>query len=63
MSNSDDLILKIELDEEQTTWVLTVYTGNGRRVEESEFIMEIECWLSELSRAHDLLSDPGTLIH
>lgn len=63
MGDGDDLIIKVEVDEEGTTWVITVYAENGRKVEESECIMEIEMWLSELGRAHDLLSDPNTQIH
>jgi hypothetical protein len=63
MADSDDLILKLEVDEEGKTWVLTVYAENGRRIEESEFILEIEMWMAELNRAHDLLSDPNTQIH
>jgi hypothetical protein len=63
MGNPDDLILKVELDEEGKTWTVTVCALNGRKVEEAEFILEVECWLSELSQAHNLLSDPSTLIH
>jgi len=63
MGNPDDLILMIEVDEESKTWVVTVKASNGRKVDESEFIMEVECWLMELSRAHEGLADPNTQIH
>lgn len=63
MGHPDDLILKVEIDEDSKTWTVTVHASNGRKVEEAEFILEIECWLSELSQAHDLLQDPSTLIH
>lgn len=63
MDNSDDLILKIEVDEERKEWTLTVYSETGRPIDEAEFIMEIEMWMSELGRAHDMLSDPSTQIH
>jgi hypothetical protein len=63
MADSDDLILKIEVDEDGKTWVVTVYAENGRKIDENEFILEVECWLSELNRAHDLMSDTNTQIH
>jgi hypothetical protein len=63
MGHPDDLVFKVEVDDENKTWTLTVHASNGRKVEEVEFILEIECWLSELSLAHDMLSDPSTTIH
>lgn len=63
MSDSDELILKVEVSEDGRTWVLSVYTENGRKIEESEFIMEIEMWLSEIGRAQSMLNDPATQIH
>lgn len=61
--NSDDLILKIEVDEEKKCYTITVYTETGRKIEENEFIMEVEMWMSEIARAETSLQDPDTKIH
>lgn len=59
----DEIIFKVEIDEEQTVYVITVSRPSEGAISTSDFITGVEMWLHEITRAEIDRSKPGTELH
>lgn len=63
MSDGDDLFLTVESNEDETEFYLVVRSDPARKIDQTEFLLEIEAWLHEVTNSELAKAAPGTNIH
>ena len=61
MDDDDEIVYRLAVNRDRTVYTLTLESPRGMAT--NEFIMALEVYLTDISRAENQLKDPNNQIH
>lgn len=62
MSDADEIEMRVETSEDESVWVITIFSPAKNKIPPNDFILELEMYLNDVSRAMTQIDESG-LVH